>query len=52
MKPGEVVHVSIPYIAVDKGTNDIRVEWSNTETGVDSSIFCPRMFLPNGKTMY
>jgi hypothetical protein len=46
-----VVHVSIPFFGVKKGLKDICVVWSNTETGVNLSIFCPRMFLPNGETM-
>jgi hypothetical protein len=52
LKKGEVVHVSIPYLAVKKGSDGIRVVWSNTETGVNGSIFCPQMFLPNGESMY
>jgi hypothetical protein len=52
MRHGEKIHVSIPYMTIDKGTKDIRVVWSNTETGVNGSIFCLRMFLPNGDSMY
>jgi hypothetical protein len=48
---GQPIQVAIPYFPVQKGEDDVRVVWSNTENGVNGSIYVPRMWMPTGDTM-
>jgi hypothetical protein len=50
-REGQPVQVSIPYFPVQKGEDDARVVGSNTENGVNGSIYVPRMWMPTGDTM-
>jgi hypothetical protein len=46
------IHVSIPHFPVLKTESDTRAVWSDTENGVNLSIYVPRMFLPTARTMH
>ena len=52
LKPGEKIHVAIPNFPVKKTEEDTRAVWSHTETGVNPSIYVPRMFLPSPSSMH
>jgi hypothetical protein len=52
LQAGQRVHVGIPNFPVKKGDDDTRAVWSDTENGVNPSIFVPRMYLPSAETMY
>jgi hypothetical protein len=45
------VQVAIVYFPVQKGDSDIRMVWSETETGVNESVFAPNFFLPTLDTL-
>jgi hypothetical protein len=49
VRPGEVIHVSIPYLGVEKGDDNVRVVWRNTETGVNGSLFALKCSCRMGK---
>jgi hypothetical protein len=45
------VKVAIVYFPVQKGDSDIRMVWSETETGVNETVFAPNFFLPTLDTL-
>jgi hypothetical protein len=45
------IKVPIVYFPVQKGEADIRIVWSETETGVNDSVFAPNFFLPTLDTL-
>lgn len=50
--PRSLIRVAIVYFPVSKGDDDIRVVWSETETGVNDSVFAPHFFLPSSGTLF
>ena len=44
------IRVPIVFFPVQKGDTDIRIVWSETETGVNPATFAPTFFLPNSGT--
>jgi len=49
--PKHLIRVFIVYFPVKKGEDDIRVVWSETENGVNETVFAPRFFLPSVGTL-
>ena len=43
--------MAVVYFPVKKGTDDIRVVWSETEVGVNDAVFAPSFFLPTCGTV-
>jgi len=48
----EDIEVFITVFSVPKGDDDIRVVWSQSETGVNECYWPPKFFVPSGGTMH
>jgi hypothetical protein len=44
--PRKQIQVPIAYFPVKKGDDNIHVVWSETEIGINDSVFAPHFFLP------